>query len=178
MRRYARFAALLAVFAVLAAATPLSTPPDISGAVPIATATSVYRVQLGDLLTMNGKFDLARREYAVAVNLARAEGYLPVEELRRIANTYYFEKNYTNAIAVLEGLAREAGSLGEEETQVWAMADATWLAGLSDEEGQMDIYLERLEDLLDTYELPGARYKIRTGLMKNFTVFAPHLPSW
>ena len=176
MRRYARFAALLAVIAVLAAATPLSAPPDISSAVP--TATSAYRVRLGDLLTTNGKFDLARREYAAAVNLARAEGYLPVEELRRIANTYYFERHYTNAIAVLEGLAREAGSLGEAAIQVWAMADATWIAGLGDEEGLMERYLERLEGLLDTYELPGARYKIRTGMMKNFTVFAPHLPSW
>jgi len=178
MGRYAQFAALLPVVAVLAAATPLSAPPDISSFAPNTTAASAYRVQLGDLLTMNGKFDLARREYAAAVNLARAAGYLPVEELRRIANTYYFERNYTNAIAVLEGLAREAGSLGEAETQVWAMADATWIAGLGDDEDLMERYLERLEDLLDTYELPGARYKIRTGLMKNFTVFAPHLPSW
>ena len=178
MRRYARFAALLTVIAGLAAATPLSAPSDISSIVPAATAASAYHVQLGDLLTMNGKFDLARREYAAAVNLARAKGYLPVEGLRRIANAYYFETDYSNAIAVLEGLAREAGSLGEIETQVWAMADATWIAGLDDDEELMDRYVERLEGLLDTHKLPGARYKIRTGLMKNFTVFAPHLPSW
>jgi len=127
---------------------------------------------------MNGKFDLARREYAAAVNIARAEGYTPVEELRRIANTYYFEQHYTNAIAVLEGLAREAGSLGEVETQVWAMADAAWLADLNDDSVLMDRYVERLEELFDTHDLEGARYKVRTGLMKNFTVFAPHLPSW
>ena len=178
MRHYSRLVALAAVVAVLAAATPLSTPPDITRTVPAATADVTFRIQLGDLLTMNGKFDLARREYAAAANLARAEGNLPVEELRRIANTFYFEQNYTNAIAVLEGLAREAGSIGEFETQLWAMADAAWFAGLDHDQALVDRYVERLEDLLDTEELPGARYKIRTGLMRDFSVFAPHLPSW
>ena len=177
MRRYLRFAALLAVVAVLAAATPISPPRDLAST-SSTTSVSAYRIDLGDLLTMNGKFDLARREYAAAVNIAREQGIMPVEELRRIANSYYFEQNYTNAIAVLEGLAREAGSQGEVETQVWAYADAAWIAGLGEYHDMMGRYVEEIENLLDTHELDGARYKIRTGLMKNLTVFAPHLPSW
>ena len=179
MRRYVYIAVTLAGVAVLAAATPISTAPsNPADDLALLTATSRFHVQLGDLLTMNGRFDLARREYAAAANLARAEGYLPAEELRRIANTYYFEQNYTNAIAVLEGFAREAGSLGEAELQIWALADAAWIAGLGNDEELTKRYLERVEGLLDTNELPGARYKIRTGFMRDFTVFAPHLPSW
>ncbi|KPK59778.1 MAG: hypothetical protein AMS21_09745, partial [Gemmatimonas sp. SG8_38_2] len=148
MRRTVYLAVTLAVVAILAAATPISTAPNNPASeLALLSATSRFHVQLGDLLTMNGKFDLARREYAAAANLTRAEGYLPVNELRRIANTYYFEQNYTNAMAVLEGFAREAGSLGEVEMQVWALADAAWIAGLADDQELMEGYLERVEVL-------------------------------
>jgi tetratricopeptide (TPR) repeat protein len=179
MRTYARFTALSAVFASLAAATPLRLAPVRPGDTPAALiAVDRYRIALGDLLTANGQFDAARRVYTNAVNLARADGRLPLEELRRIANAYYFEGAFESARATLLELAEEAASAGAIDAQVWAIADAAWLASLSGADQEFNRHLQRVERLLDTYYVPGARFKIRTRMLKNFMVFAPHLPTW
>lgn len=179
MRRLARFTALLAAVASLAAGAPLRLTPvppaDISAAL---TAVDRYRIELGDILTANGQFDAARRVYSNAVNVARADGRLPIEELRRIANAYYFESEFERARATLLELAEEAASAGNVEAQVWAIADAAWLASLSGADQEFDRHVERVERLLDIHYVPGARFKIRTRMLKNFMVFAPHLASW
>ncbi len=179
MRPYARFTALLAALVALAAATPLRLALVRQGDMPAAlVAVDRYRIALGDLLAANGEYDAARRVYTNAVNLARADGRLPLEELRRIANAYYFEGEFESARATLLELAEEAASASAIDAQVWAIADAAWLASLSGADQEFDRHLQRVERLLDTHYVPGARFKIRTRMLKNFMVFAPHLASW
>jgi len=179
MRTFARFMALSAAAASLAAATPLTVVPVQPADLPAALlAVNRFRIELGDVLTANGRFDAARRVYSNAVKVARADGRLPIEELRRIANAYYFECEFESARATLLELAEEAASAGDVEAQVWAMADAAWFAWLSGADEEYDRHVKRVERLLDTHYVPGARFKIRTKMLKNFMVFAPHLTSW
>lgn len=179
MRKLARFTAPLVAVASLVSATPLGLAPVRPADIPAAlVAVNRYRIELGDLLTMNRQFDAARRVYTNAVNEARADNRLPLVELRRIANAYYFEGEYESARATLLELAEEAASAGAIDAQVWAIADAAWLANLSGAEQEFDRHLERVERLLDTHYVPGARFKIRTKMLRNFMIFAPHLTSW
>jgi tetratricopeptide (TPR) repeat protein len=143
-----------------------------------AVAAPGFYFQIGDLLTAQHRFAAARMRYETAANLDRNDGILPVEAVRRIANTYYFEGAYDKARDKLVELAAEAERLGEWETQLWALADAAWLADLSGDDAGFESHLAQLETLLDSHEMPGARYKVRTMLAKNFTAFSPHLESW
>jgi len=179
MRKHAQFTALLVAVASLAAATPLRVVPVQAGDLPaVLLAVNRFRIEIGDILAANARFDAARRVYGNAANVARADGRLPVEELRRIANAYYFEGEFESARATLLELAEEAASAGDVEAQVWAIADAAWLASLSGAEQEFERHLERVERLLDAHYVPGARFKIRTKMVKNFMVFAPHLATW
>jgi hypothetical protein len=179
MRTSARIFALLAPLAVLAAASPTSPSASSLTTDAATSAASVDRyISYGDLLTANGHFEAGRDEYAVAADLVRADGGLPVESVRRIANAYFFEGDYLRAEAVLLNLVEEAATFGDGEAQIWALADATWLASFADSEGAVRHHSARLEDMLDRHDLPQVQHKIRSGLLKNLTVFAPHLASW
>lgn len=176
MKRYAVLAVALATFPTLAAAPRTDAPAD-HPIVAVATASSFY-IELGDLFSTQKRFGAARARYATAATLARIEGTLPVEAVRRIANTYYFEGTYKEAEATLAALADEAAQFGDWEARIWAIADAAWLAQLAGDAVSLEHHLETLESLLDSCALPGGRYKVRTRLLKDFAVFAPHLTSW
>jgi hypothetical protein len=175
MKRRTLFLAALASIPALAA-TPRT--PTTHHAVESVVAAPGFYIQLGDLLTSQHRFAAARFRYETAANLDRSEGALPVEAIRRIANTYYFEGEYGRAREKLLELAAEAGELGEWEAQLWALADAAWLADLAGDDAGFELNLAQAEKLLDTHDIPGARYKVRTMLLKSFTAFSPHLESW
>jgi hypothetical protein len=176
MMRYAVLAVALATFPTLAA-TPRTNATTDGTTFAYAAASNFY-IELGDLFSLEKRFDAARARYATAAILARIEGTLPVEAVRRIANTYYFEGTYKKAEATLAELADEAAEFGDWEAQIWAIADAAWLAQLAGDAVSVGHHVDNLEGLLDTHALPGGRYKIRTRLLKDFAVFAPHLTSW
>jgi hypothetical protein len=86
----------------------------------------------------------------------RAEGRLPSRAIRRIANSFYFQDRYQTAGKILLELADEAASYGELRCQVWALADAAWIAGMAGDKIDMERRLIRLERLLDSPYLPAA----------------------
>jgi hypothetical protein len=151
--RYAVLAVALATFPTLAA-TPRTNATTDGTTFAYAAASNFY-IELGDLFSLEKRFDAARARYATAAMLARIEGTLPVEAVRRIAAEF-----------------------GDWEAQIWAIADAAWLAQLAGDAVSVGHHVDNLEGLLDTHALPGGRYKIRTRLLKDFAVFAPHLTSW
>ena len=51
-------------------------------------------------------------------------------------------------------LADEAAEFGELKCQVWAVADAAWVAGIAGDKIDMDRRLARLERLLSSAYLP------------------------
>jgi len=180
MNAYSKLIAVLAAVSVAASATT-SRPGTGIGAEdhPETRATYGFHVELGDLLTSMQRFGAARQAYAEAVKSDRAMGWLPVEGLRRIANAYYFEGDYQSAATTLAELAEEAGSLKNTEAQVWALADAAWLAGLAGDEHEMISFRRQLNRLcLSDDSLSALHNAVNNSLMADFSVFAPHLPSW
>jgi hypothetical protein len=180
MNAYSKLIALLAAVSVTASATTSRPGPDIGTKDrPESTATYSFHVELGDLLTSMQRFGAARQAYAEAVRSDRAMGWLPVEGLRRIANAYYFEGDYQSAATTLAELAEEAGSLKNTEAQVWALADAAWLANLAGDESELVSYRRELDRLcLSDNSLSALHQAVNNSLMADFSVFAPHLPSW
>ncbi len=112
------------------------------------------RIAKGDELASDQKFGAARREYGAAAEIAREEGVLPVEAVRRIANTFYFEGRFQSAARTLEGLAAEAASYGDIVVQAWALADAAWIHGLDGARIDMERRVTELERLLRSPYLP------------------------
>lgn len=170
------FLVALATLPLFVAARPIGTTADRFASLP-AAAPDFY-LQLGDLLTARYRYAAARMRYEMAADLDRIDGILPVEALRRIANTHYFEGDYGKARQRLVQLAAEAADAGEWETELWALADAAWLADLAEDEASFELHLGQCEALLDTQNIPGARYKLRTLLRLDFRAFSPHLESW
>ena len=93
----------------------------------IMTPEAQALIDKGDELTGSRKFGAARREYAAAAELIRAEGGFPSVPIRKMVDAYYFEKKYQSAIRTLDDLADEAAEVGDIVTQAWAQADAAWL---------------------------------------------------
>ncbi len=122
MKRYANlmatFVVALALSAVQAGAFTGPTSPE-----------SDARVAKGDQLLAEGKFDEARDEYRAALEIVRSEKRLATTEMRRLANSYYYEKRYTTAALMLEDLADAASLFGDLATEAWAIADAAWMYG-------------------------------------------------
>ncbi len=175
----AKVKAVLATALVYIAVTAVALYADRSTSTPaVVTAMVRFKVELGDRLTSEGQFGAARLAYDVAAKLVRAERYLPVEEVRRIANSYYFEGKYEDAAATLDRLAEEAEAFGDRGAQARAVADAAWVADLGGDESEAARHLERLEPLLGSPALPDdVREEIQTKLMADLEVFAPHLVS-
>jgi hypothetical protein len=84
-------------------------------------------IEKGDQLAGSQKYGAARREYAAAAELIRAEGGFPSLPLKKTADAYYFQGLYRSAIATLDKLAEEAAEVGDIVSQAWAQADAVWL---------------------------------------------------
>jgi hypothetical protein len=63
-------------------------------------------------------------------------------------------RRYQTAGRVLEQLAEEAAAYGELKCQVWAVADAAWIAGIAGDKIDMERRLARLERLLTSPYLP------------------------
>lgn len=152
---------LLALAILLTGATSnlgATTLPDqpcaaiiaVNGTDPDAEA---YLSKAAELMAER-RYSAARRAYNAAAELLRAEGILPVEPLRRIADAYYFEGRYQSAAATLDRLATEAATHGDLATEVWALADAAWVDGIAGHKIDMDRRLERLIRLLDSPYLP------------------------
>ena len=106
MRRHTLYLAILASMPAIAAAP--STDPIADHPPSFAIAAPTFHVQLGDLLTAQHRFAAARLRYETAANLERSEGNLPVEALRRVANTYYFECDYEKAQETLRTVSLTA----------------------------------------------------------------------
>ncbi len=129
----------------------------------------------GDILTRSGRFDIARAVYETAAERVRSDGRLPVRELRRIANAYYFEGRYNEAAATLKQLADEARATSDANVQALAIADAVWMSVLagSAEVGQLR---QELRELADSPLLSAAvREAIGSDPARDLRVFAPHI---
>ena len=155
-------AALFALLPVSFLSAQTHTAAVVTSAAHVSPEVQAYLDQ-GDALAAEGRYGAARREYRAAAELLRAEGKLPMKAMRRIANSYYFEGRYQTAGKLLIELADEAASYGELRCQVWALADAAWLAGLAGDKIDMERRLVRLERLLTSPFLPAAtREQIRS----------------
>jgi len=93
----------------------------------IMPSEALALIEKGDQLAGSQKYGAARREYAAAAELIRAEGGFPSLPLKKTADVYYFQGMYRSAIATLDKLAEEAAEVGDLVTQAWAQADAVWL---------------------------------------------------
>jgi tetratricopeptide (TPR) repeat protein len=145
---------LTGVASNLGAATLPDRPYEAIIAVSSTNAEVEAYLSKGAELMAERRYSSARRAYRAAAELLRAEGTLPVEPLRRIADTYYFEGRYQSAAATLDRLATEAATYGDLATEVWALADAAWVDGIAGHKIDMDRRLERLMRLLDSPFLP------------------------
>jgi hypothetical protein len=158
-----RTTALLAVLAsaalfIILPASNLSAAPQTN---VVYTTSGAYinpevqgHLDQGDALAAEGRYGAARREYRAAAELMRAEGKLPAKAERRIANSFYYEDRYQMAGRTLLQLADEASQYGDLATQVWALADAAWIAGIAGDKIDMERRLVRLHRLLDSPYLP------------------------
>lgn len=120
---------------------------------PVAAEVQAL-IEKGDAYAAEGHFGRARRAYSEAVKLQRQHGQLPARALRRIANAHYYQDRYQTAGKVLEDLAEEAAEFGDLEVQVWALADAAWIAGIAGLKLDMDRRLARLDKLMTSQFLP------------------------
>jgi hypothetical protein len=148
-------AALFALLPVSSLSAQTHSAAVVSSAAHVSPEVQVHLDQ-GDALAAEGRYGAARREYRAAAELMRAEGRLPSRAIRRIANSFYFQDRYQTAGKILLELADEAASYGELRCQVWALADAAWIAGMAGDKIDMERRLIRLERLLDSPYLPAA----------------------
>ena len=161
MKGLVRLSALLAA-ATLFLALPVS---DLSANPTGDPAVQAYIVR-GDELASEGNYGAARGQYKKAVELQREQGVLPEVALRRIANTYYYQDRYQAAGATLVSLAEEAATYGDIGAEVWALADAAWVAGIEGNKQVMERHLAKVDKLLSSPYLPAEiKAKVRTTRM-------------
>lgn len=160
MKRALQLIALLgaaALFAVVATpAVGFSGDGQTTDQTPDIDPEIQNLLDRGDELAAEGHWGAARRQYKVAADRMRRQGVLPSRVMRRIANSYYYEDRYQSAGKVLEQLAEEAADFGELHCEVWALADAAWVAGVAGDKIDMERRLARLDRLLTSPFLPDA----------------------
>ena len=149
MKKQIRLSVLFA-----AASLFLVLPTTDIAADPIDDPAVQSFIVKGDELAAEGRFGSARSEYKKAVKLQRARGVLPDIALRRIANAYYFQDRYQAAGATLVDLAEEAAEYGDIGTEIWAYADAAWIAGVEGNKQVVERHLARVDKLLTSPYLP------------------------
>ena len=87
-------------------------------------------IRQGDRCAQDRKYTCARRLYREAADTQREAGAAPLDALRRVANTYYFEGRLAEAAAVLlREIAPVAAQHGDVVAQSYAFADAATLYG-------------------------------------------------
>jgi tetratricopeptide (TPR) repeat protein len=155
----------LAALTMLLLAAPAAAAKDAGTPIRYDEPTTMVDIHLakGDDQIDRRNFGAARREYRAAAELTRAEGNLPAEALRRIANSFYFQGRYDSAVKTLDKLAAEAAERGDLATQAWAIVDAAWVAGKAGRKSAVEKRIARLEKLLGSQYLPAdVRHKIRS----------------
>lgn len=153
MTRFTRFGGLaLAGWLAVAVASELQAATD---AAETDSAIDV-EIQRGDQLAGNHEFVKARKAYRKAAKLEREADRVPELSLRRIANTYYVDKDLRVAADVLDDLAEEAARRGDLVVQAWATADAAWLHGRMGNERGVRTRVDRLTRLLIAPGMPEA----------------------
>jgi hypothetical protein len=150
MNRYFR----LSTLSIAAAFTFLALPASDLNADPGTDPGVREHILKGDELAAQGKYGSARGEYRKAVELQRQHGELPVEALRRIAYSYFYQDRFQSAGGTLVALAEEAATFGDIATEAWALADAAWLAGVNGNWQVVDKHVARVEKLLTSPYLP------------------------
>jgi hypothetical protein len=119
-------------------------------------------IGIGDWLTAERRWGAARRAYGDAARLRRVQGRLPAESLRRLANTYYFERDYAEAARLLDELAAEASEFGDLPVRARALGDAAWLHAKI---GRTDTAHERVSQLALLIRSPFMPDSVRTVLV-------------
>lgn len=180
MKIYAHITAIVVSAAVLAGAAPVFITADGDESAPADVRELVRsHVESGDLAVARYEYVTARQAYSIAANWVRADGRVPVEEMRRIANAYYFEGRYLSAMSTLDQLAEEAGAFGDHVAQAWAIADAAYLADLAGSKTDVEARLKQLESILGSFAISDVvSLEIKAKVADDFPVFAPHLSSW
>lgn len=147
---------------------------------PVVTMMARSQVKVGDDLAVTGAFGAAAEAYEVAARLVRAQGKLPVEEVRRVANARYYAGEFLRAARTLENLADEASAQGDYLAHFWAAVDAGRLARLAGAENLARRCDQRVDRLLSSPDLPAeTRAELAEKLAEvEFRVFAPHLTTW
>lgn len=121
-------AALVVAFQATAVAQPASRAFDNSNRVAATSVvTSKDHIDAARRALMNGEFDVARREFVIAVALDRDAGRLPAEAAFGLAHCLYSQTFNREAAVVMNQLADEASAAGDVETEAKALADAVWL---------------------------------------------------
>ena len=178
MKRIPQLTPPLAVVALLLL-TPAVASTAAVGEAAYATIDELSAEEYlakGDELAGEQKYAAARRAYSHAVDLIRAEGGLPTQALRRIANSHYFQGRYQSAALALEELAAEAASFGELTIQAWALADAAWIAAVAGDKIDVDRRLARLDRLLTSSHLPTeVRNEIKTKRLEETVLLSARL---
>jgi hypothetical protein len=132
----------------------LALPASNLNADPVSDGAVLEHILKGDELAAQGKYGSARGEYRKAAELQRQLGELPVDAMRRIANSYFYQDRFQSAGATLVRLAEEAATFGDIAAEVWALADAAWLAGLNGNWQVVEKHVARVEKLLTSPYLP------------------------
>jgi hypothetical protein len=178
MRNFARLTGTAAAVLILVNTSPLAMKAA-RAASGLSSMTIDYLMKQGDRFAMRGEYEAARAEYGVVAELLIDEGRVPVDALRRIATSYYFEGDYESGAATLDRLADEAESAGDLRTQALALADAAYMARLTGSRAEELRRREQLALLLGSPSLPdGVREQIRSRVRSDLQVFALHLSSW
>ncbi len=166
----------LAATGVLTASAPylLTADGNLSNS-PVVTVMARSQLTVGDRFASAGAFGTAGEAYETAARLVRAQGKLPVAEMRRIANAQYYDGNFRGAAKTLKQLADEAEYKKDREAEFWALVDASQMAQLAGEAWDAQRYVRLAEELLRLPDLP---QELHSALAEeDMTVFAPHLSS-
>jgi tetratricopeptide (TPR) repeat protein len=156
-------------FTVLLAAALFVAAPASALSVTSDTDAQAH-VERGDQLFQKGDYAAALVEYTAAAKLVRQEGEVPAKELRRIANTQYYDGRYQSAGHTLEKLAEEAAEYGDIVTEAWAIADAAWVAAIAGDKIDADRRVARLERLLTSPYMPDDEVeKLRTNRLGDYS---------
>ncbi len=165
---------------VTVSAPYLLTTDSTLGNSAVVTEMARSQVTIGDHFAAAGAFGSAAEAYETAARLIRAQGKLPVEEVRRIANAQYYDGEFMAAAKTLEALADEAAYHGDHLAHFWATVDAARMAHLAGADALAERFESQVRLLLQSAELSEeTRAELAQKLDEtDLTVFAPHLGNW
>lgn len=135
--------------------TPTTTATARTAVVAEPIATSPEHIARARLALANGEFDVARREFVIAVAIDRDEGKLATEASFGLAHVLYAQSYNREAATVLERLAADASTAGDVDTEAKALLDAMWLNIDAKQRSQARADGWRLRELLKDHRLTG-----------------------